>query len=263
MGSESLLNIRAECVLLLGVITIFASCGPPPRDTPLGPVPNTPEGVRVALTEAMIRADHCYMDSLEYAIRDPEFLDRALADLLGKKTLQEVAANPHDFEELARAAPTFYMLQSQTDDGLVRLARVVAERFAHPVVTVKERTVRADYGHIAAKFSHGARQPIIIYFRESPHMDETWEWRSNEVAAALQDLRDRYPEAEQVEARVLIPGGTLGTEWIYSYRPDNDRILVSILGRHFQTDVLNHDFGKYSRGGASLDTRDLHSLDKY
>jgi hypothetical protein len=243
-------------------MAISGACGPPPNEPTAAPVHRTAEDVRRALTDAMITPDSCYMSNLDYAVRDPDFLDQVMARLLGRTTLQDVADDPHEFEQLVREAPGSYSALLETEDGLARLSRVVSERFAHPVVTMKNDVVRADYGHIAAKLYRGVRTRIAISFRDSPHLDENWEWRSNEVAAAFKSLMEQHPEARIWELRVLIPGGLQPSEWLYSYEYRNDRVLVqtgTFPSHSYYSGKLNHDFGPYLRGEALLDTRSLQS----
>jgi hypothetical protein len=236
----------------------FLGCSPPETVS----APKTADDVKRALVEAMIQADHCYLGNLDYAVRDPDFLDQVLQKLLGSETLQQLAGDPYEFQMMKRFAANYYSIQMETDDGLTRLARVVADRFAHPVITVQGQNVRADYGHIAAKFTRSIRHPVGISFGDSPHLNASREWQSPEVAAALKDLLDKHPDAALVEVRVLIPGGLQTPEWIYSYRPLNDRVLVTLPTpplRSYYTDHLNHDFGPYLRGEVSLDTQKIHS----
>jgi hypothetical protein len=217
------------------------------------------KAARQRLIEAMIQPRSCYMESLDYAVRDPEFLDAVLKKLLGRATLAEVADDDREMKNLIREAPDIYAAELQTEDGIARLQKVLAQRFAQPVVRSSGKIIEADYGHVAAKLFVGRRKTITIDFDASPHLVNR-EWRSTEVAAALKDQLDKHPDAEGVELRVLIPEALLGSEWRYTYRRSIDRVIITFPGaprRPYMTPVLGHDLSPYIRGEKSLATQDL------
>jgi hypothetical protein len=261
-------------VVWLGLVLV--SCGPAPEGPPPQPPPpgpkRTADQVRRGLLDAMIQPSSCYLNNLDYAVRDPDFLDQVLYEILGGRTVEQVAADPAEFDRLVSRAPTAYEMQLQTEDGLSRLTRVIAERFAHPRVTVTGELVSADYGHIAGHMAMGRRRQITIFFGESPHVDGNWEWRTPEVATALSNLLTAYPDNPEVEVRVFIPGSLREDNFIYSYSRREDRINVGLhhpKGRLMKpalcyTPALGHDFGPYLRGEKSLDVENLtqaHPLD--
>lgn len=217
---------------------------------------------RGRLIDAMIQPRSCYMESLDYAVRDPDFLEAVLAKLLGQSTLAEVAGDERELQNLLREAPAIYAAQLQTPDGLLRLENVVAQRFARPLVRTSGKLVEVDYGHIAAKLRINRRHTIGIDFELSPHLVDR-EWRSSEVAAALKEHLAQHPDVEGVQLRVVIPEALLANEWQYSYRRSTDRVQVSFPGaprRPFISAELHHDFGPYVRGEKSLATRDLQMV---
>lgn len=217
---------------------------------------------RQRLIDAMIQPSYCYMQSLDYAVRDPEFLDAVLAKLLGSAKLAEVALDERELQNLTREAPALYSGELQTADGLLRLERVVAQRFAHPVVHLSGQLVEVDYGHIAAKLHLSRRKAIGIDFEGSPHLLNR-EWRSTEVAAALKEHLDKHPDADGVQLRVVIPEALIADEFRYSYRRSTDRVLITFPGeprRPFLSPPLGHDFAPYIRGEKSLATKDLPSV---
>jgi hypothetical protein len=139
---------------------------------------------------------------------------------------------------------------------------VVAERFAHPIVQQIGNRVTADYGHIAAKLSIGGRSKIGILFSESPHLDHR-EWRSQEVAAALKELRAQYFQAEEVRVRVVIPDALLANEWVYTFYPKQDIVMVTFPGagrRPFLSPNLEHSWEPYLNGSKSLQTSALKEI---
>src|SRR5262249_43953194 len=90
--------VNSASPALICAIVLLTACGSPATEAPAEkPAPKTAEQVRGALLEAMIQPDHCYMNNLEYAIRDPDFLDQVLKRLLGNETLEQVGADPREF----------------------------------------------------------------------------------------------------------------------------------------------------------------------
>ncbi len=218
--------------------------------------------LRKRLLDAMIQERTCFQSNLDYAVRDQEYLDAVLARLLGRATLEELVGNDREIANLEREAPLIYSGQLSTPDGLARLERVIAERFAHPVVTTIGKQVTADYGHIAARLSVGGRKKIGILFSESPHLDHR-EWRSQEVAAALKELQSQYLQAREVRVRVLIPEALIANEWIYTFYPKDDRVMITFPAagrRPLLTPEMGHTWAPYLDGTKSLQTSTLREI---
>jgi hypothetical protein len=258
--------IARWAMLVAWFCLILVSCGPAAEAPPPQPPPKrTADEVRRALLDAMIQPSGCYLNNVDYAVRDTDFLDQVLRQVLSSSTLEQVAADPREFDRLVGYAPIAYRSLLKTEDGLSRLSRVIAERFAHPTVTETGDFVSADYGHIAGHMAIGRRQDIVIFFDESPHIDGNWEWRTPEVATALSNLLTQYPDKPEVEVRVFIPGSLRSDNWIYSYSRREDRVNVGLhhpKGRLMKpalryTPALGHDFGPYIRGEKSLDVGSL------
>jgi hypothetical protein len=201
--------------------------------------PEQREQTRQSIYLAMITEESCYMKSLDYAVRDKDFQERVLQRLLAGKTLDQVILSDSHFDSrggtyevarMLREAPTAYAKELRTADGLVRLEKLIADRFAHPMVEMRQGVVIVNYGHVAARLRAGDRDRIEIDFSNSPHLDENREWRAEEIAAVIKYQREVHPAADGIRVKVLIPGSPKGPEWTYEYSRESDRITSDVCG---------------------------------
>jgi hypothetical protein len=225
------------------------------------------EETRQSLFLAMVKPEACYQKSLDFAVRDADFLDRVLTRLLAGKNLDELIVSDrtytssgitHEIARLMREAPAVYAAELRTSDGLARTEKIIAERFEHPRIEVRLGVVVVDFEHVEAKLKAAPDSTIGIDFAASPHLNADREWQTAEVAGSLESQIQKHPGVTGVRLRVLIPGSPKAPEWFYEYILAADRIRV-FWGDNsippLETPVLGHDFAPYRNGVKSLSTR--------
>ena len=259
--------MKAPPQVLAMVAVTLAGCGGGAAPRAMNPevTREEREQMRQSLFLAMISEESCYLKSLDYAVRDREFLDRVLKRMLTGRTLDEVIAGDRQFTSsggnyevarMLREAPESYAKELRTEDGIARLEKLIAERFAHPKVEMQWNVVLVTYGHVAAKLKPVDHNRIVIDFPASEHLDPNREWRSQEIATALKYQLEMHPAADGVQLRVLIPGSREDeTEWRYEYRRTTDRVKIVFGWRElpgFLSEPVGHDFGPYINGEKGL-----------
>ena len=259
----------AICVLIL------AGCASPPttregsRESHAVVTDREREETRQSVFLAMVKPESCYQKSLDYAVRDADFLNRVLARLLAGKSLDDLIVSDrtytssgitHEIARLMREAPAAYAAELRTPDGLARIEKTIAQRFEHPRIEVRLGVVVVDFGHVEAKLKAAADSTIGIDFAASPHLNAEHEWQTAEIARILESQVQKHPGVAGVRLRVLIPGGPKPSEWFYEYLIAADRIRV-FWGDNsippLETPVLGHDFAPYRDGTKSLSTSQL------
>lgn len=243
---------------------VYEAAKPETTAAPEGATPAQIEAAKQRLIAAMVVEKSCYRHSLDYAVRDPEFLSGVIELLLKRKTLAAVAVDEAVLGDLTRLAPIYYAEQLQTTQGLALLEKVIAARFAKPTVRTTGPLVEVDFGHIAGKLTAGSRFGILLSSDDQPHLVGA-EWRSTEIAAAFQEYLAKYPDAESVQLHVEIPGTGAAADWVYTYGRSNDRVALTFPGlptRPLMSDVVHHDFGPYLRGEKSLARSDLKEVNQ-
>jgi hypothetical protein len=144
-----------------------------------------------------------------------------------------------------------------TPDGLARLGKLVAARYAHPVITRQGDHVIVDAGVVAG---------TLTVFRGTIQIDDSpyvvrGEWAASEVVRFLELGMAQVPDAATYEAKVLIPKRSLRPEWRYTYDRADDRIRAESENRGsavYVTEKLGGDLGRVR----SLHTSDLAHDDR-
>ena len=226
---------RARGLGVCIVAAMMCSCDPIPPAAKPSVTDAEREENRRSLYQSMITEEGCYLNSLDYAVRDREFLDRVLTRLLTGKNLDAMilsdktygSAGPtYEIARMMRDAPQAYAAELRTPDGLARLEGLIADRFAHPAVEMQRGVVKVNYGHVAAKLALDDHKRIVVDFLNSVHLDARHQWRRKEVDVAITYQLEKHPNANGVELRILIPESGRNTTWRYEYLRANNLTSV-------------------------------------
>jgi hypothetical protein len=179
----------------------------------------------------------------DYAVTDPSFVDPVIADTI--KQLGERASR----DQVVQAAATFVSSKLSQPEGRARLTKLVADRYAHPVITRDGNRVTIDVGVVAAPIGVYRAQLVVD---SSPNVDRG-EWATAEVVRNLKLAMARFPDASSYEAVVLIPQRSHRPEWRYSYDRDRDQLRV------VPPDSPNTVYVSEKLGGDLANLRSAHS----
>lgn len=156
----------------------------------------------------------------EYAVTDPDVVDPCITERI------HALGMPGPGERAAFVTNAAVCVENalRTPEGLERVARRVAERYEHPVITREGDVVTIDAGVVAGKL-HIIRGAVEVW--DTPRID-VGQWATSEVVRFLQQGISRYPDARTYIAKVEIPRAVSTTpEWRYSYDREEDRIRVA------------------------------------
>ncbi len=179
----------------------------------------------------------------DYAVTDPSFVDPVIVDTM--KQLGDRASR----DQIVQAAATFVSSKLSQPEGLERLTRLVADRYAHPAITRNGNRVTIDVGVVAA--------PVVVFRAQlvvdsSPNLDRG-EWATAEVVRHLKLAMARFPDATSYEAVVLIPARSHRPEWRYIYDRDRDQLRVT------PPDPPNTVYVSEKLGGDPANLRSAHT----
>lgn len=155
----------------------------------------------------------------DYAVTDPDVVDPCITERIHALGLPA----PGERDAFVTNAAVCVENALRTPEGLARVARRVAERYDHPVITREGDVVTIDAGVVAGKL-HVYRGAIEVY--DTPRID-VGQWATAEVVRFLQQGIARYPDARTYVAKVEIPHANTAPEWRYSYDREEDRIRVT------------------------------------
>jgi hypothetical protein len=155
-----------------------------------------------------------FADRPEYAVTDPAFIDPCIA-----AAIQE--GGERDW--VVRSAVMKVGNKLAQPDGLARIEKLVADRYAHPVITQDGQRVTIDAGVIAGKL-HVFRGSMEI--DTSPALDRG-EWATTEIVRFLKLGIAKYPDATEYDALVTIPATSKRPDWRYAYDRPEGTIRIS------------------------------------
>jgi len=186
----------------------------------------------------------------DYAITDPAFVDpcitdavQRLGDRLGHDAIVQNAAN-------------CVSSKLSQPEGLARLTKLVADRYAHPVIAREGNRVRIDVGVVAAPVAVYRAQLVVD---QSPNLDRG-EWATAEVVRNLKLAMARYPDASIYQAEVMIPRRSQKPEWKYIYDRGADQVAVQSLDSP-RTVYVSEKLGGDPGNARSLHTTTLKAKD--
>jgi hypothetical protein len=184
----------------------------------------------------------------EYAVTDPAVVDPCIA-----AAIQE--GGEHDW--VVRAAVMRIGNKLAEPDGLARIEKLVADRYAHPVITQDGKRVTIDVGVVAGKL-HVFRGKMEL---ESSAFVDRGEWATAEVVRFLKLGMAKVPDALEVDALVTIPTFNQRPDWKYVYDRQNGTLRFSTTEYRptvYAADNLGPDLG----GVKSLHSSGLRVLSR-
>jgi hypothetical protein len=127
----------------------------------------------------------CYLRRAEYCVTEPAFVDPIVGsaapatDVEANRALEQIR---HDYE-----------LALESPDGLARVERLVADRFAHPIVTEGPDALDVDLGVLPGE---------LYWWRGHVWTHGPDYWKSADLAATLKRLAGEHPQATRIRMRV-------------------------------------------------------------
>lgn len=220
---------------------------------PTAPTPVTPTPVDLAALRAdLIAAEHRLAGRDDYAVKDPAYLDPFLERALAEITPGRLPATAQERTDVVARAGAALNVELSRQPGLGRIEALVADRYAHPLVTRDGDTVDVDVGVVAGPLGVARGATFLL---TSPNVEAN-EWKSTEAARVLAEAAAAHPDAKHIRVVALMPSRADEKEtWTYVYDRAGDRVRVFVPGRRdrvYTTDPLGGDLGPYLRGERSL-----------
>jgi hypothetical protein len=156
----------------------------------------------------------------EYAPKDPAFVDPCIADAIART---ETGSEKYD-ERVTRAASCLMRKLQSDPAGQVVLAKIIAARYAAPVITRTADVVRVDLGQVAGEVKDHGRLRVVTDLWTSDGL------APSEVVKHLKLAMEKEPSAEryQVEVQNEVPRGrsVATAHHTYVYRRSKRQIEV-------------------------------------
>jgi hypothetical protein len=181
--------------------------------------PASPAEVAKLRTEALAQV-RPYEDRPEYQVNDADFVDPCVE--------KELRANGNVVPTGAERAHVVLRIKLcvddklHTPDGLARIEKLVAARYARPVVTRNGTTARIDVGVLPGTLGlFGGKLQI----EKSPYLDRN-EWATSEVVRFFQIGIAQLPDTRAYEIKISVPNDSQYPIWWYVFDRADDRIWV-------------------------------------
>lgn len=210
------------------------------------------------IRESLFVVETCLFKQLDYCVRDKDFIDPLIQEVLDKYYDGVVPDKADKLVEVQNSVAAKYRNALYAADGLRRVEKLLEQRFQSPKVEEQGTAVTVDFGVIPGTLSVGARWSIGI--ASSSHLTDG-EWSTQEIAERFKKYHAQFPNVHAVRLKVSIPSRTQSSDWIYHYSVSDDRIVV-ITGnspnRGLATpSVIGRTFDRFLRGEQSLHSKNL------
>lgn len=223
--------------------------------------------VRALLSEHLRNPEFSLDHKAEYVVTDPAFIELVIDQAL--KYID--VSKPLSATQLTQAkasAVTYYRLGLAKPDGLKALEARIAERFAHPLVTVRPsagspsaQAVELDFGWMIGPLAADTRYGIVI-----SATGENFEGRAPAtklLAKLLTEATRAHPKAERISLRITFPRARMGRDLRVTYvragfpQTRNGWVLLESVTAPttlalYQVRVNNEDFSPYRDGRYSF-----------
>lgn len=194
--------------------------------TPTRPIASPEQMAK--LREEVLAANKPFMDHPEYAVTDPAIVDPCITDALHR--LGDRMPSAAERADVIRDAEATLFNKLDEPEGLDRIAKLIAERYAHPTIRRAGDVVKIDAGVVA-----GTLQVFrgVTQIDQSPNL-ANGQWTTAEVVRFLELGMARFPDAKTYVAHVQIPKRSARPDWTYVFDRQDDRIWVYAeeLGRN-------------------------------
>ena len=210
------------------------------------------------IRESLFTPETCLFKQLDYCVRDPDFIDPLIKEVLDKYYDGVVPTQADKLTEVKNSVFAKYRSALYATDGLRRVEKLLEQRFQSPIKKEEGTTLSIDFGVLPGKLVVGARSSIGI--AESSHLTDG-EWSSAEIGQLFKKYHAEFPRAHALRLIIQLPSRIQSSEWIYHYSVADDRIIVLTGGspsRGLATPtVLGRSFDPYIKGEKSLHSKNL------
>lgn len=208
--------------------------------------------------ESLFTPETCLFKRLDYCVRDRDFIDPLIREVLDKYYDGVVPQQADKLLEVQRSVAAKYRNALYASDGLRRVEKLLEQRFQQPKVEDTGTVVSVDFGVLPGTLTVGARSSIGI--SESSHLTDG-EWNTKEIAERFKTYHAQHPKAHAIRLMISIPSRIQSSDWIYHYSVSDDRIVV-ITGnspnRGLATPtVIGRTFDRFLKGEQSLHSKSL------
>lgn len=210
------------------------------------------------IRESLFAPETCLFKKPEYCVRDKDFIDPLIREVLDKYYDGVVPDKPDKLLEVQNSVAAKYRNALYAADGLHRVEKLLEQRFQNPTVEEQGTSLVVDFGVLPGTLVVGARWSIGI--STSPHLTDG-EWNTKDIAERFKKYHAQFPKVHAVRLKVSIPSRMQSSDWIYHYSVTDDRIVV-ITGnspnRGLATpSTIGRTFDRFLKGEQSLHTKHL------
>ena len=203
-----------------GIVAVAViACGP--RVPHHGPPP-TPEQVAALRAEVVAHASSPIENHPEYRIDDAELVDPCVVEAL--KWIDGMMPDPDERPRIVDDAARCLSWKLRSDDGLARIGKRIADRYAHPVITRAGDRVTIDVGIVACPLQRAPRGAGLLV-SSCTGKYELGDWATDEAKRYFKLGIDQFPDAHAYEIDVWLGVGAKD-RWRYVFERDYDRVIV-------------------------------------
>jgi len=205
------------------VLVLIAACGkrqPPDPAELVDAGPPTNEQLAELKTEALAKVNP-FEGYPEYVLSDPPIVDPCMTKAL-KATTGDFL-RPSVRRSIVDEAAHCIEWSAMDPEGMALLEKKIADRYAHPVITLHDTVAKIDMGVVPGRLKKGFKRPLDI--TESPHLED-YQWTTSEVVRALRLAMAKYPTARTFRADAVLASYVYGGKWHYVYDQTGDVIRV-------------------------------------
>lgn len=162
----------------------------------------------------------------EYMIKDNDFVDPIIDEVLAKENDGKLPKNTGGVEEIGRQVIYKYNKKINEPEGLERLEKRIQNRYNSPLVSIEKRgdylTKTIDLGVLPTKLSVSIRHGIIRT-RNTGMTDENGRWISKEIAQQILKYNGDYPNNITFRVWFSPDYGGLEKSFLFTYIAKNPR----------------------------------------
>lgn len=167
-----------------------------------------------------------FADQEEYMIKDDDFVDPIVDEVLAKENNGKLPKNTGGVEEIARQVIYKYNKKLNEPEGLERLEKHIQKRYYNPLVSIEKRgdyiAKTIDLGVLPTKLSVSIRHGIIRT-RNTGMTDENGRWISREIAQQILKYNGDYPNNITFRVWFSPDYGGLEKSFLFTYIPKSPR----------------------------------------
>lgn len=167
-----------------------------------------------------------FADQEEYMLKDDDFVDPIIAEVLAKENDGKLPKNTGGVEEIARQVIYKYNTKLNEPEGLERLEKRIQKRYENPLIYIEKRddylAKTVDLGVLPTKL-HVSLRHGIIRTRNTGMTDENGRWISREIARQILKYKDDYPNRITFRVWFSPDYGGLEKSFLFTYIAKNPK----------------------------------------